>query len=90
NHIANAINNIENQAELFLVFQIQLDNVALSGVSIGVKLIAKLIINKIEKEDGYNWTYVIEYRFTISYWLKDYIKYLFGYLQDFGLLINVL
>ncbi|CAG8804020.1 27066_t:CDS:1, partial [Dentiscutata erythropus] len=55
NHIANAIDNIENQAELSLVFQIQLDDTTLSGVGTDVKLMAKLIINEIEEEDGYNW-----------------------------------
>ncbi|CAG8445736.1 7597_t:CDS:2 [Cetraspora pellucida] len=55
NHIANAINNLENQAELSLIFHIRLDDVTLSGVGTDVKLMTKLIIDEIEEGDGYNW-----------------------------------
>ncbi|CAG8784486.1 13425_t:CDS:1, partial [Dentiscutata erythropus] len=54
NYITNAINNLENQAKLFLTYHIRLDDAILSEVGIDIKLMTKLIIYKIEKEDGYN------------------------------------
>ncbi|CAG8775533.1 25377_t:CDS:2, partial [Dentiscutata erythropus] len=51
-YIANAINNLENQAKLSLTYHIRLDDAILSEVGTDVKLMTKLIIDEIEEGDG--------------------------------------
>ncbi|CAG8676752.1 11731_t:CDS:1, partial [Cetraspora pellucida] len=53
-YIMNTINDLEDCAELSLVFYIQLDEVMINDTDSNVKTITKLIIDEIEEENSYN------------------------------------
>ncbi|CAG8477655.1 3478_t:CDS:2 [Cetraspora pellucida] len=53
-YIMNTIDDLEDCAELSLVFYIQLDEAMINDADSNVKTMSKLIIDEIKEEDGYN------------------------------------
>ncbi|CAG8672132.1 19946_t:CDS:1, partial [Racocetra persica] len=52
-YISNMINGLEYDTALFSTFYVKLDKIILNTVGVDVRVIAKLIINKIEKRDDF-------------------------------------
>ncbi|CAG8529207.1 15954_t:CDS:1, partial [Cetraspora pellucida] len=53
-YITNAIDNLEYNAELSLSFHVQLDENTLNNIKTDIRIMTKLIIDKIEEENSYN------------------------------------
>ncbi|CAG8564321.1 10959_t:CDS:2, partial [Racocetra fulgida] len=56
NYITNAINDLDDHAELSLTFCVRLDEATINDIDADVRVMAKLIIDEIEEGDNYKWT----------------------------------
>ncbi|CAG8567382.1 11559_t:CDS:2 [Dentiscutata erythropus] len=54
NYISNIIDRLEHDTALFSVFYIKLDELTLNSVGVDIRVMAKLIIDEIEKGDDFN------------------------------------
>ncbi|CAG8764035.1 10563_t:CDS:1, partial [Dentiscutata erythropus] len=54
-YIADTTANLEPDDSLILAFCVKLDEDTLSAADVNVRMIAKLIVDEVEKGDGYNW-----------------------------------
>ncbi|CAG8660528.1 12100_t:CDS:1, partial [Dentiscutata heterogama] len=54
NYIANAIDDLNDYAELSLTFCVRPDEATIKDINTDIRIMAKLIINKIEEGNNYN------------------------------------
>ncbi|CAG8783215.1 7266_t:CDS:1, partial [Cetraspora pellucida] len=54
NYITNIINDFNDHAELSLIFRVQCNKATIKDIDADVRIMAKLIIDKIEEGNNYN------------------------------------